>query len=212
MIIFKEEIADAFRLVVVQCFTIQGASSFMEIKEPDVPNTRFDGLYPKDPAKQGIATLLPPIGIRPIIESLGADTFREAVEKVVPAYNKMQGRLIFILLVAALDDFLERHDFKGTLGGRLQAVLSLYPALLTEPILDDIHEIIQRRNDVTHNGGRVSDDYVTSKKYNGLAKSRWISQKGIPTRSVPHLFSQEYLYIAADAMYSFVKLIAVKGC
>jgi hypothetical protein len=183
------------------------AEQFFRAHHKDVLKLQFIGIMPSEdtPAEREATKdmIWPPSNIMHLISQTGAKTMEEFLDRIAPAMEKHLDRQVFILLTTALDSFLERKGFHGTLGKRFSLVKSAksIPADLD----NDMHEIIQRRNDIAH-GGVVSQDYISGAKYPGLKVSSWV-QNGIPTAAgVYHKFGLEYLYWATSVMYRLGQL------
>src|SRR5439155_27214385 len=144
--------------------------------------------------------------IRPLIERVGSGTVLEYLDKVVPLSREQLPKQLFILLTTALDSFLDRGNFTGTLGRKFRAVQGniAIPAQLEA----DLHEVIQRRNDTAHGGGIVSNDYIQASKYKKLTNSSWVIKHGSPSGAgIPHDYNLEYLYWVTSAIYEFAKIV-----
>jgi len=148
--------------------------------------------------------LWPPNEIFHIIQQTGAKTMGEFLDRIAPTLAKHLDRQVFILLTTALDSFLERHGFHGTLGRRFNAVKGT--RTIPQNIDCDMQEVIQRRNGIAH-GGVVTPDHITRAKYPGLLSSSWVATHGVPSNAgMPHRFDLEYLYWATRAMYRVAML------
>jgi len=204
----EKDIIDTFRL-----FTVNGlinlGDSFFRSNNKHMLSYTFDGLLPaQDTEAQRESTkdtIWPPANIRPLIEAVGSGTVLEYLDKVVPLSNEQLPKQLFILLTTALDSFLERRGFSGTLGQKFHAIQKSIS--VPAQIEADLHEIIQRRNDTAHGGGIVSNNYIQASKYKKLASSSWVIKYGLPNGAgKPHDYNLEYLYWATSVMYDYTKI------
>jgi hypothetical protein len=205
----EKDIIDTFRL-----YTVSGLVSFAEdnfrTSYSHMLSHTFEGLLPsQDTQAQRESTkhtVWPPANIRHLIEKVGSGTVLEYLDKAIPLFREQLPRQLFILLTTALDSFLERRNFTGTLGKRFGAVQK---KILIPPQLEaDLHEVIQRRNDTAHGGGIVSNDYIQASKYKKLTNSSWVIKHGVPSTSgMAHDFNPEYLYWVTSTIYEFAKIV-----
>ena len=90
--------------------------------------------------------VLAPPDIEHLIIRTGAQTYGEFLDRVRPLIDAHLYRQAFILLVTAVDSFLDRRGFDGTLGQRFSEVKK--QRIVPVDLDRDMQEIIQRRNDV----------------------------------------------------------------
>ena len=132
---------------------------------------------------------------------------QQYVDKALPLVRRELPKQVFILLTAALDDFLERHGFSGTLGQRYVAVRSAIN--IPGPLNASVEEVILRRNDVAHSGGRVGPNYVSgTKQFTMISSSNWIKTQGTPSLGGDHSFDLKYLYEAASTIHAVGGIVA----
>ncbi len=205
----EKDIIDAFRLYIISGL-VSLADDIIRVHNPHMLSCIFEGLLPsKDTEAQRESTKhtsWPPANIIPLIERVGSRTVLEYLDKTVPLFREQLPKQLFILLITALDSFLDRRNFTGTLGQRFGAVQSkiVVPAQLEA----DLHEVIQRRNDTAHGGGIVSNDYIQASKYKKLTSSSWVIKHGIPSTSgIPHNYNLEYLYWVTSTIYELAKIV-----
>jgi hypothetical protein len=199
---FEDDLVDAFRLI--PTFGMAHlAEQFFREQHKDKLNWAFCGLLPsQDTPEQRESTkhtIWPPSRIRHLIDRTGTKTMGEFLDRVVPTMEKHLNKQVFVLLTTALDSYLDRMGYHGTLGRRFNLLKDAkhVPADLGS----NMQEVIQRRNDIAH-GGVVSQDYISGIRYPGLMLSEWVCKYGVPASTgIAHRFDIEYLYWSASVMY-----------
>jgi hypothetical protein len=204
---FEDDLVDAFRLIPTLGM-VHLADQLFRTHYKDKLNFGFIGIMPSEdtPAEREATKhmLWPPNEILHIIQQTGAKTMGEFLDRIAPTMEKHLDRQVFVLLTTALDSFLERNGFHGTLGRRFSDVKGARS--IPANVDCDMQEVIQRRNDIAH-GGVVTADYISGAKYPGLLSSSWVTTHGVPpTTGVSHRFDLEYLYWATTTMYRLAHL------
>jgi hypothetical protein len=206
------DVVEAFRLIPTFGIACHAAEMFRRCY-PQHLKTAFDGLLPvQDTAEQRSSIRefsWPSNEVRFLIERVGGGTTEEFLSTVPFMVQTHLNRQVFILLTTALDSFLDRHGFSGTLGQRFG---DLKNKRTVGAELDcDMREVIERRNDVAH-GGVVSENYIRGVNHRGnptkAHESSWIREHGVPARAgIDHDFDIKYLYWALLTIYRLAKLL-----
>jgi hypothetical protein len=200
----ENDIVAAFRLLTTPGLLSLGARAADQMK---VRHFLWEGLVSKpetEAQKQSSLDFVnPPADIEPIIIRVGAATFGEYIDTVLPEFKATAPRITFLLLTFAIDGFLERKGLSGTLGAKLHRARGTLGNQLPLQLWYDVIEFLRRRNDDVHTGGNVGADYATCQD---VLRSSWVVQNGPPLVASRHAYTTAYLYQATSAIVRLTRM------